>query len=198
MAIALLLPASSRPPLLLLLRGGSFLLASLLLLLSSAHLPLRARAQGECSATLLCPNKLCCSQWGWCGSTVDHCGANCLSQCSPPPVTSPSPPASGSPTPSSALKRMAYFGSWGNRAAIPAAKLTHVFYAFASINPTTYKVVSSNAAVEVDGGLYKLFNTDLKRANPAIKTLLSIGGAAAGTTVFGNAASSSATRSVSM
>ncbi|CAI5530994.1 unnamed protein product [Closterium sp. Naga37s-1] len=118
-----------------------------------------------------------------------------ISQCSPPPFTGPPPPASGSPTPSTGLKRMAYFGSWGSRAAIPAAKLTHVFYAFASINPTTYKVVSSNATVEVDGGLYKLFNTDLKRANPAVKTLLSIGGATAGTTVFSNSASSTATRS---
>ncbi|CAI5495013.1 unnamed protein product [Closterium sp. Naga37s-1] len=192
-----------RPPLLV-LRGGAFLLAALLLLLSSAHLPLRARAQQACSATVLCPNNLCCSQWGFCGSTVDYCNANCLSQCSPPPVTasppppaaSPPPPTPSPPPPTVPLKRMAYFVNWANMdpSLIPATSLTHVFYAFASINPTTYKVLP-NTAVDVTGGLYQRFNTTLKTVNPAIKTLLSIGGASANTTVFGNAASSAATRS---
>ncbi|CAI5486526.1 unnamed protein product [Closterium sp. Naga37s-1] len=191
-------------PTLLVLRGGAFLLAALLLLLSSAHLPLRVRAQGECSATVLCPNNLCCSKWNFCGSTVDHCGAGCLSQCSPPPLTASPPPPTASPPPPTAspppstvpLKRMAYFVNWANMdpSLIPAANLTHVFYAFASINPTTYKVVP-NTAVDVTGGLYQRFNTTLKTLNPAIKTLLSIGGASANTTVFGNVASSAATRS---
>ncbi|CAI7873869.1 unnamed protein product [Closterium sp. NIES-54] len=139
---------------------------------------------------------------------------------------------------------MAYFVNWANMdpSLIPAAKLTHVFYAFASINPTTYKVATAlrravlpcalfsvpsaaapglpipfaalalslpnipsllsllsqvvpNTAVDVTGGLYQRFNTTLKTANPTIKTLLSIGGASANTTVFSNAASSAATRS---
>ncbi|CAI5495010.1 unnamed protein product [Closterium sp. Naga37s-1] len=79
--------------------------------------------------------------------------------------------------------------------AVPAAKLTHVFYAFASIDPTTYKVVPFNPAVDVTQGLYLRFNSALKTANPAIKTLLSIGGYSAGTTVFANAASSASSRS---
>ncbi|GAB4853070.1 hypothetical protein Ancab_017255 [Ancistrocladus abbreviatus] len=28
-----------------------------------------------------CPGGLCCSQYGWCGSTPDYCGAGCQSQC---------------------------------------------------------------------------------------------------------------------
>nr|CAA60590.1 chitinase [Oryza sativa Indica Group] len=30
----------------------------------------------------LCPNCLCCSQYGWCGSTSAYCGSGCQSQCS--------------------------------------------------------------------------------------------------------------------
>jgi hypothetical protein len=29
-----------------------------------------------------CPNNLCCSQYGWCGTTPDYCGNTCQSQCS--------------------------------------------------------------------------------------------------------------------
>nr|P0DKH7.1 RecName: Full=Antimicrobial peptide 1; Short=Fa-AMP1 [Fagopyrum esculentum] len=28
-----------------------------------------------------CPGGLCCSQWGWCGSTPKYCGAGCQSNC---------------------------------------------------------------------------------------------------------------------
>ncbi|XP_022949792.1 endochitinase-like [Cucurbita moschata] len=40
----------------------------------------------------LCPNRLCCSQFGWCGNTDEYCKNNCQSQCggstpSPPPST---------------------------------------------------------------------------------------------------------------
>ncbi|MBA0561386.1 hypothetical protein Golob_018222, partial [Gossypium lobatum] len=39
----------------------------------------------------LCPNDLCCSQYGWCGNTDDYCSPakNCQSNCrsGPPPPT---------------------------------------------------------------------------------------------------------------
>ncbi|KAG2703638.1 hypothetical protein I3760_06G147500 [Carya illinoinensis] len=48
----------------------------------------------------LCPNGLCCSQWGWCGNTEAYCGTGCQSQCpSPPPPPSPSPPPPPPPSP---------------------------------------------------------------------------------------------------
>ena len=28
-----------------------------------------------------CPNNLCCSQYGWCGTGSDYCGNGCQSQC---------------------------------------------------------------------------------------------------------------------
>ncbi|KAK7827950.1 basic endochitinase [Quercus suber] len=30
----------------------------------------------------LCPNRRCCSRFGWCGSTSQYCGSGCQSQCS--------------------------------------------------------------------------------------------------------------------
>nr|QHN63861.1 endochitinase class I [Drosera binata] len=45
----------------------------------------------------VCPNGLCCSQYGYCGTTSAYCGSGCQSQCgggSPPP----SPPLPPSPS----------------------------------------------------------------------------------------------------
>ncbi|KAI9188337.1 hypothetical protein H9P43_002728 [Blastocladiella emersonii ATCC 22665] len=35
----------------------------------------------QCSALQVCPGGLCCSQYGWCGTTKAHCGTGCQSQC---------------------------------------------------------------------------------------------------------------------
>ncbi|KAJ0249409.1 hypothetical protein HA466_0149070 [Hirschfeldia incana] len=41
----------------------------------------------------LCPNGLCCSKEGYCGTTKPYCGPGCQSQCNyVPPPTSPPPP----------------------------------------------------------------------------------------------------------
>ncbi|CAI5486523.1 unnamed protein product [Closterium sp. Naga37s-1] len=94
---------------------------------------------------------------------------------------------------------MAYFVNTAGMdpSLIPAANLTHVFYAFASINTSTYQVVPSNPAVDVTQGLYRRFNSAVKAANPAIKTLLSISGYVDvfDNNVIGNASSSPSSRS---
>ncbi|EEE63651.1 hypothetical protein OsJ_18468 [Oryza sativa Japonica Group] len=36
---------------------------------------------GSQAGGALCPNCLCCSSYGWCGSTSDYCGDGCQSQC---------------------------------------------------------------------------------------------------------------------
>lgn len=46
---------------------------------------------GKQAGGAVCPNGLCCSRFGWCGSTTEHCGTDCQSQCRP---------AGGSGTPS--------------------------------------------------------------------------------------------------
>ena len=49
----------------------------------------------------LCRNNLCCSYWGFCGTTEPYCGDRCQSQCwSSPPPPSPSPPPPSPPPPS--------------------------------------------------------------------------------------------------
>ncbi|XP_058780912.1 mulatexin-like [Vicia villosa] len=55
----------------------------------------------------LCRDQLCCSAWGFCGSTDVYCGVGCQSQCtglsppppSPPPPSPPPPPPSPPPPP---------------------------------------------------------------------------------------------------
>lgn len=51
----------------------------------------------NCGAGGPCASGLCCSKFGYCGTTSDYCGANCVSQCpsprSPPPPQAPSPPS---------------------------------------------------------------------------------------------------------
>ncbi|CAK7355591.1 unnamed protein product [Dovyalis caffra] len=52
---------------------------------------------GRQAGNALCPNGLCCSQHGWCGTTNDYCGAGCQSQC---PGSSTPTPSTPTPTPS--------------------------------------------------------------------------------------------------
>ncbi|MED6122733.1 hypothetical protein PIB30_042652 [Stylosanthes scabra] len=66
----------------------------LTLILSSLALTLligttKAEQCGKQANGALCPNNLCCSQYGFCGNTNDYCGNGCQSQCkgSTPPST---------------------------------------------------------------------------------------------------------------
>jgi peptidoglycan/xylan/chitin deacetylase (PgdA/CDA1 family) len=36
----------------------------------------------------ICPEALCCSEWGYCGTTIDYCNANCQSNCPTQLITS--------------------------------------------------------------------------------------------------------------
>ncbi|GAB2271430.1 hypothetical protein Dimus_006267 [Dionaea muscipula] len=45
---------------------------------------------GSQAGGALCPNGLCCSQYGWCGTTSAYCGAGCQSQCGGSSPPSPS------------------------------------------------------------------------------------------------------------
>ena len=55
------------------------------------------RRLNTCSAQTICNSGACCSQWGHCGYSDDHCGAgSCVSGCpgpepTPPPTTQPPP-----------------------------------------------------------------------------------------------------------
>ena len=91
------------------------------------------------------------------------------------PVT-PSLPA---PKPSTAGKYMVgYYTGWSaykgyTPQKVPAAKLTHLNYAFAKIDPSTSKIALADPAN--DRKNFAAFRT-LKQSNPQLKTLISIGG----------------------
>ncbi|CAN6480863.1 unnamed protein product [Victoria cruziana] len=55
-----------------------FLLFALLL---GAALHAHAQQCGRDAGGALCTGGLCCSKWGYCGSTIDYCGEGCQSQC---------------------------------------------------------------------------------------------------------------------
>jgi len=93
---------------------------------------------------------MCCSQWGWCGSSAEHCGeccqnGPCINGPTPPPPTpsnpppSPTPPTPTPPTPDNYTadhgedsRVIAYVGNWQ---ACPTAEqidaYSHVVVAFA-------------------------------------------------------------------
>ncbi|KAK9659855.1 hypothetical protein K7432_018386, partial [Basidiobolus ranarum] len=45
-----------------------------------------------------CPNGECCSSYGWCGTSKDHCVANCQFQCKTPKPTTIKPTLTVKPT----------------------------------------------------------------------------------------------------
>lgn len=60
----------------------------------------RAEQCGRQAGGAVCPNGLCCSQHGWCGTTDAYCGEGCQSQCkgstpTPTPTTPTTPSSSG-------------------------------------------------------------------------------------------------------
>lgn len=62
----------------------------------SFPLGISAEQCGRQARGATCPNGLCCSQFGWCGSSLQYCGNGCQSQCSrPTPRPTPTPSPSG-------------------------------------------------------------------------------------------------------
>ena len=73
---------------------------------------------------------------------------------------------------------------------IDSTLFTHLFCAFADLNPTTYQVTisSSNTAQ------FSTFTQTVQQKNPSVQTLLSIGGGGADATTFASMASQASTR----
>ncbi|KAF5469559.1 hypothetical protein F2P56_013624 [Juglans regia] len=73
---------------------------------------------------------------------------------------------------------------------IDSTLFTHLFCAFADLNASTYQVTisSSNAAQ------FSTFTKTVQQKNPAVKTLLSIGGGGANASTFASMASQASTR----
>ena len=71
---------------------NNFIMIALLLVLLAAGA--LAQQCGRQAGGAVCPNRLCCSQFGYCGNTDPYCGAGCQSQCTtntPTPTTPTGP-----------------------------------------------------------------------------------------------------------
>ncbi|GAB4832723.1 hypothetical protein Ancab_006741 [Ancistrocladus abbreviatus] len=73
---------------------------------------------------------------------------------------------------------------------IDSTLFTHLFFAFAGMNPSTYQVVISQA----DQPYASQFTITVQQKNPSVKTILSIGDGGSNATVFASMASSSTNR----
>jgi len=79
--------------------GSTTKLSCFILCLLPFFLGSKAQQCGTQANGAVCANRLCCSQYGYCGNTIAYCGAGCQSQCttSTPTPTTPTPTT---PTPS--------------------------------------------------------------------------------------------------
>ncbi|PRP87557.1 hypothetical protein PROFUN_00768, partial [Planoprotostelium fungivorum] len=133
----------------------------------------------------------CCSQYGYCGDTADHCDKSkgCFSGCWGTTTTSstvnttssPQPTTRPQPTPKSKGYLVGYYADWtvNNNCPItpekiPADRYTHINFAFGSFDPTSGQLKDLDA---------KLIDrvVAMKRRNPKIKILVSLGGGGFGT-----------------
>ncbi|RFU25496.1 hypothetical protein B7463_g10848, partial [Scytalidium lignicola] len=114
-----------------------------------------------------CPLQVCCSQFGFCGTTTDFCGTATVAE----------PSCSGT---SSFGRAIGYYEGWSTTRPcdqmapedIPIGAYTHLNYAFLSIDPNSFEIVPASSEEEP---LYSRF-TALKNLKPGLKTWLSIGG----------------------
>ncbi|KAH8802952.1 hypothetical protein F5884DRAFT_903558 [Xylogone sp. PMI_703] len=114
-----------------------------------------------------CPLNVCCSQFGFCGTTVDFCGSTTVAQ----------PSCDGT---SSTKRTIAYYEGWSVTrpcdqmppSEIPIGAYTHLNYAFLSIDPSTFEIVP---ATPEEVALFPEF-TALKQSKPGLECWLSIGG----------------------
>ncbi|OAY52241.1 endochitinase [Manihot esculenta] len=63
------------------MKAFTFIISSLLLI--SFLLGTSAEQCGSQAGGAVCPGGLCCSKYGWCGSTTEYCCDGCQSQCRP-------------------------------------------------------------------------------------------------------------------
>ncbi|KAL4769203.1 glycoside hydrolase superfamily [Aspergillus nidulans var. acristatus] len=126
---------------------------------------------GDYAEHLKCPLNVCCSKYGYCGITEEFCGNK--------KVKRPSAEFNGY-TPLN--KIVGYYEGWSRNRKyhiffpeqIPLGIYTHLNYAFATIDPETFKVkLASSTEVDLVRHLARL-----KTQDPDLKVFIAIGGCA--------------------
>ncbi|KAK3390167.1 glycosyl hydrolases family 18 protein-like protein [Podospora didyma] len=127
-----------------------------------------------------CPLNVCCSQWGFCGSTADFCKMDpggdpeksCQSNCAQPGPTQKD---------GNVQKRViGYYEAWNHASAcagmgfknIPVGGLTHAYFSFAFVTGGDFMVVPMDG---MEASLFSDF-TAIKSGNSGLKTIIAIGG----------------------
>ncbi|KAI0806563.1 carbohydrate-binding module family 18 [Xylaria sp. FL0064] len=142
-------------------------------------------AKAECGSNAAvpgstCPLNVCCSHWGYCGTTSEFCdttGPNpCQSNCVQPPATSLS---TGKVT----NLVIGYFEAWAPSATgcskrdikyiqEIAGSLSHLYVAFGSMAPDTYEITPMNGiSISIISQIM-----GLKENAPGLRIYLSLGG----------------------
>ncbi|KAF2012825.1 glycoside hydrolase family 18 protein, partial [Aaosphaeria arxii CBS 175.79] len=133
-----------------------------------------------------CGLNLCCSYYGWCGTNTTHCGNKDEHGFDTPcqkgfgKCELVKPPSCGKDSGSASNgRRIAYYQSWNTRQRpcnriwpdqINTAGLTHMNFAFASIDPETFRIRPMHPD---DVDLYRRF-TALQ--SPKLQTWIAVGG----------------------
>jgi hypothetical protein len=129
---------------------------------------------GEYGGGKECPLNVCCSRWGFCGTTEDFClktddkDTSCQSNCGQPDRRKCS-------TESWKQRRIAYYETWAdNRTcdafrpeSIPVKALTHLNIAFGGIKDSRVTIDSTDMISRI---------VKLKRRNRSLQVFIAIGG----------------------
>ncbi|CZT06465.1 uncharacterized protein RAG0_12166 [Rhynchosporium agropyri] len=126
----------------------------------------------------ICPLGVCCSKFGFCGSTSDFCEVECqagFGGCGP--VKRPSCSKDGG---SISKRNIGYYESWANTRACNAVTpedlnldgLTHINFAFVFFDPVNFQIIPMDKNA---GTLLSRF-TKLKEKKAGLQTWVSVGG----------------------
>ncbi|KAK0560437.1 hypothetical protein OC861_006279 [Tilletia horrida] len=125
-----------------------------------------------------CPLGVCCSKYGFCGTTDEFCLVGCQNGCGEPEP----PTACGADAQSATQRRIGYYAGWATDPAsrpfnqyppsmIKANVLTHINYAFALVGSDfKLQAMSANDPKQWSQVIA------LKSQNPELKVFLSVGG----------------------
>ncbi|KAL2385529.1 hypothetical protein RJZ90_001269 [Blastomyces dermatitidis] len=120
---------------------------------------------------------------GYCGYGPDYCGEGCVSNCDAGAECGEfaKPPPGGSAKGKTLSRVIGYYEAWNARSKchkaspldLPVGGLTHLNYAFAYIDPTSFEITTMDAATPIS-----LFDevAALKIVKPSLQLYVSIGG----------------------